>query len=126
LKEAAGPADKEALRKQLLGLAACAEEAERAGKTALADRLLQQAEGKGLELGATLGLRARLTVERGKLTRALAEAERAIAVGPQQANGYFVRGRVRLERGQEALADLEKAAELSHKTDALILHFLAD
>jgi tetratricopeptide (TPR) repeat protein/transglutaminase-like putative cysteine protease len=126
LKQTPGPAEKEALRKETLAFVACAEEAARDGKSADADRLLQLAMGKGLESGAALGLRARLTLERGKLTRALADAERAIQICPNQANGYYVRGRIRLERGQAtALVDLEKAVALSGQTDADMLHVLA-
>jgi len=42
-------------------------------------------------------------------------------LAPADARGYYVRGRVRLERGsKEALADLEKAADLSKRKDLLL------
>jgi tetratricopeptide (TPR) repeat protein len=89
--------------------------------------LLNNALGKGLDLGPALGLRGRLALEKGKLNRALADGERAVALSPGQAVGYYVRGRVRLERGTNgALDDLAKAVELSGRRDADMLHAWAD
>jgi Flp pilus assembly protein TadD len=57
----------------------------------------------------------------------LADAEQAIQRSPREPGGWYVRGRVRLERGdKDALTDLAKAAELSDRKDADILHALAD
>lgn len=76
--------------------------------------------------GQAYGLRAVMQVDRGRFTNALPNAERAIAQAPNDAHGYHARGRVRYERGVDgALADLERAAELSHRRDGMILHHLA-
>jgi tetratricopeptide (TPR) repeat protein len=89
--------------------------------------LLSRALPKGLEPGPTFALRGRLALESGKVGRALADGEQAIFRSPRDAGGWYVRGRVRLERGdKEALADLAKAADLSDRKDADILHSLAD
>jgi tetratricopeptide (TPR) repeat protein len=88
---------------------------------------LGRALAKGLELGPALALRGRLALERGKLTPALADAERALAVSPRDPDGYYVRGRVRLERNAPgALEDLRKAAELSGRQGADVLQALAE
>jgi tetratricopeptide (TPR) repeat protein len=92
----------------------------------LVQAFLTRALDKAPELGPALGLRGRLALERGKLTPALADAERAIAASPRDPAGYFVRGRVRSERNAPgALDDLQKAAELSGRQDADVLHALA-
>ncbi len=91
------------------------------------------AEDKLTKLAATLKLgpltawSARQALEHGKLTVALAEAEKAIALSPAYSVGYYVRGRVRLERGMDgALTDFLKAADLTQRKDADVLHALAD
>jgi tetratricopeptide (TPR) repeat protein len=77
--------------------------------------------------GSAFAFRGRLALESGKLGRAAADAAKAIALAPQEGAGYFVRGRVRVERGEAgALEDLEKAAELTARKDADVLHALAD
>jgi tetratricopeptide (TPR) repeat protein/transglutaminase-like putative cysteine protease len=79
-----------------------------------------------VELGPAYGLRGALALERGRLLKALDDAEKAVKRSPAEPIGHYVRGRVRLERGQaEALADLQKAAELCQRKDARILHWLA-
>ncbi len=100
LKDAPSPAGQDGLRAELLACVACAEEAAAEGRWADAERLERLTRDRGLELGPAVGLHARLELEHGKLTRALTAADRAIALSPRQANGYFVRGKVRLERGQ--------------------------
>jgi tetratricopeptide (TPR) repeat protein len=81
---------------------------------------------EGLELGPAYALRGQLALERGKLSKALADAERAVTRCPNEVRGYLVRGRVRLERGTEgALTDLTRAAELSRRKDPQVLHWLA-
>jgi tetratricopeptide (TPR) repeat protein len=79
------------------------------------------------EMGAAIGLRGRLALEHGKLNAALEDAETAVKFSPGYAVGYYVRGRVRQERGQKgALTDLKKAVELGGKNDAEMLHYLAE
>jgi tetratricopeptide (TPR) repeat protein len=107
---------------------ACAEEAHRQGRPASkVERLLAASFQPGVEIGPAYGLRGRLQLERGKLARALKDAECAIELSPREANGFYVRGRVRQERGtQGALADLLTAAELSGRQDGGILHGLSE
>src|SRR5437879_2124811 len=79
------------------------------GKAARGELLLSKAEAEGRDLGPVRGLRAVMLLERGRLRRALVEAERAIVLSPTEARGWYVRGRVRLERAAAgALADLQK------------------
>jgi tetratricopeptide (TPR) repeat protein len=54
------------------------------------------------------------------------DAERALAMNPNDANAYHVRGKVLLERGdKKGLNDLEHAASLSARRNARVLHDLA-
>lgn len=79
-----------------------------------------------VEPGPALALRGQLALEKGRLSKALVDAERAIVLSPKEARAYHVRGRVRFERGGEgALADLSRAGELSQRRDAAMLHWLA-
>jgi tetratricopeptide (TPR) repeat protein len=120
------PAGKEAEYAPALDALVCAEEACRTHQgAARIDAFLEKAT-KQL-IGPALALRGRLALERGKLTPALADAERAIELSPRDPLGYLVRGRVRLERKTAgALADLEKAAELCGRKDADVLQALAE
>jgi tetratricopeptide (TPR) repeat protein/transglutaminase-like putative cysteine protease len=96
------------------------------GPRARAEQLLAGAFGAGVDLGPAYALRGLLALERGRLGKALGDAERATALSPGEARGFFVRGRVRLERlDKAALADLTRAAELSGGKDGVILHWLA-
>ncbi|HKB39440.1 MAG TPA: DUF3857 domain-containing protein [Gemmataceae bacterium] len=106
----------------------CAEEKHRQGKSAeRVEFLLSKAETDGRELGPVRGLRAVLSLERGRLAQALSEAERALVLSPKEASGWYVRGRVRLERAAAgALRDLQKAAELTGRKDADVLQALAE
>ncbi len=122
-KELAAPRGKEKEWGLALDAVACAE----AAPPSRVEALVNQALGQGVEPGPALALRGRLALEHGKLGAALADAEKAVASSPRYPMGYFVRGRVRLERNQPgALADLTKAAELSARGDAAILHALAE
>jgi tetratricopeptide (TPR) repeat protein/transglutaminase-like putative cysteine protease len=105
----------------------CAEHARGIGRPAAdVETLLNGSFANGVELGAAYGLRGILGVEKGRLGRALDDANRAINLSPKEAFAHYVRGRVLLERSQpEALNDLKKAAELSNRKDAYILHWLA-
>jgi tetratricopeptide (TPR) repeat protein len=120
------PAKKEVECAAALDALVCAEDAYRNHEPATRiDALLEKATK--LPLGPALALRGRLALERGKLTPALADAERAIELSPRDPVGYLVRGRVRLERKTAgALADLEKAADLSGRKDADVLQALAE
>jgi tetratricopeptide (TPR) repeat protein len=90
------------------------------------ESLLAGAFGPGVDLGPAYALRGLLALERGQLSKALADADRAVGLTPGVARGFYVRGRVRLERlDRDALADLAKAAELSRRKDGSILHWLA-
>jgi tetratricopeptide (TPR) repeat protein len=122
------PPGKEGVYGEALDALACAEESyqHRAG-IARVEALLAPACKPGLLVGPAFALRGRLFLDRGKLKRALAEAEQAIKASPRDAGGYLVRGRVRLERKEAgALGDLEKAAELSGRKDADVLSALAE
>ena len=89
------------------------------------DKLLQ-ASLQEVEIGPALALRGWLAIEKGQLAKALADAEKAIALKSADARAFLVRGRVRLERGDsKALDDLEHAATLSRRQDATVLHWLA-
>ena len=105
----------------------CAEHALSVGKTpGEVQAILDGAFTPEIELGPAFALRGQLALERGRLVKASAAAERAVTLSPKEARGYFVRGRARLERGQEgALADLSRAAVLSGRKDAAMLHWLA-
>jgi tetratricopeptide (TPR) repeat protein len=106
---------------------ACAEQALSEGQPAeRIEVLLDAALADGVNFGPAYGLRGHLLLEKGRLTQALADAERAILLSPDEMRGYYVRGRVRLERGTNgALADLERAAVLGKRKDASVLHWLA-
>jgi len=104
----------------------CAEQAQRDGRPANEVQKLLAPAFSDVELGPASALRGQLALERGRLTRALADAQRAILLSPREARGYLVRGRVRLERGDNgALADLLRAGELTERKDATVLHWLA-
>lgn len=90
------------------------------------EALVQGAIVEGVEIGAAFALRGQLALEKGRLGKALADAERAVALSPNEARGYYIRGRVRCERADKAaLADLARAAELSQRKDPWTLHWLA-
>jgi tetratricopeptide (TPR) repeat protein len=111
-----------------LDAVACAEALHAEGQPAArVEAVLAPALRDGLAVGPALALRGRLALARGKLAKALADAEQAVRLCPRDAGGYYVRGRVRLERNElGALADLEKSAELSGRQDADVLAALAD
>jgi tetratricopeptide (TPR) repeat protein/transglutaminase-like putative cysteine protease len=105
----------------------CAAWAHDSGKPAAqVEALVSDALAACPEYGPAYALRALAHLERGRLTKALADADHAVRLDPWDATGYYVRGRVRLERGdKEALADLARAALLSKRGDGWILHWLA-
>jgi tetratricopeptide (TPR) repeat protein/transglutaminase-like putative cysteine protease len=105
----------------------CAEHLSETGHSeAEVESLLNSAPENGVELGPLFGLRGLIALEKGRLTKAGDEAERAIRLSPKDARGFYVRGRVRLERGEKgALADLRLAAKRSRRHDPAILHWLA-
>ncbi|HJZ89558.1 MAG TPA: DUF3857 domain-containing protein [Gemmataceae bacterium] len=78
------------------------------------------------DFGPALALRAQQSLDRGRLIQALPDAEKAIESSPEEARGYFVRGRIRLERGLPGvMMDLRKAVELTGSKDGRMLHWLA-
>jgi tetratricopeptide (TPR) repeat protein len=107
---------------------ACAEYARASGQPAnRVEQLLATAFVGPDGAGPAFALRGRLALDSGRLTKAAADAARAVALSPQEGAGYFVRGRVRLERNEPgALEDLEKSAELTGRKDAEGLHALAE
>jgi tetratricopeptide (TPR) repeat protein/transglutaminase-like putative cysteine protease len=107
--------------------AVCAEHALSLGRSAdQVQAILNGAFANGIEVGPALALRSQLALDRGRLAKASTDAERAVMLCPKESRGYYVRGRARLERGQEgALADLSRAAALSGRKDAAMLHWLA-
>jgi tetratricopeptide (TPR) repeat protein/transglutaminase-like putative cysteine protease len=122
------PAGREAEWGRALDCLACAEYARSCGRPADAvDQLLGRAFVGADGPGPAFALRGRLALEAGKLTRAAGDALKAVALCPKDGLGYFVRGRVRIERAEAGgLEDLERAAELTRGTDADVLHALAD
>jgi tetratricopeptide (TPR) repeat protein/transglutaminase-like putative cysteine protease len=93
----------------------CAEYLHDAGKPASqVEPLLAKALADAPDLGAARALRAELNVERGRLLRALPDAEAAMKASPNDPRGLAVRGRIRLERGDfdGALTDLKRATQL--------------
>jgi tetratricopeptide (TPR) repeat protein len=126
-RESPPPEGKQTAWVEALGYVVCAEQLLRDGKSETeVDRLANLAGRIKSDLGPVCALRARLDLDRGRLARALDQAEKAIRLTPSQPGGYYVRGRVRLERANAgALADLEKAAELSKQDDPDVLAALA-
>jgi tetratricopeptide (TPR) repeat protein len=127
LKAAKVPAGKEEAWNEAAAKFVCAEYAWREGRPAAEiEELLAPALPEGVALGPALALRGLMALERGRLAKALADADKAVTLSPSEALGYLVRGRVRLERGGDgALADLTKAVDLSGRHDATALHWLA-
>jgi tetratricopeptide (TPR) repeat protein/transglutaminase-like putative cysteine protease len=127
LKGAKVPAGREEVWSGAAAKFVCAEYAWREGRPAAeVEALLAAALPDGVALGPAYGLRGLLALEHGRLTKALADAEKAVALSPAEAAGYLVRGRVRLERGADgALVDLAKAVDLTGRRDATSLHWLA-
>ncbi len=96
------------------------------GPRARVESLLAGAFAAGVDFGPAYALRGLLALERGRLGKALADAERAVALSPGEARAYLARGRVRLERLEKmALADLGRAAALTRRGDGVVLHWLA-
>lgn len=111
-----------------LGYLVCAEEIYREnGPRDLVNQLLSQAQKGRSEVPAIQAFRARLLLDQGKFSKALAQAESALQANPLLSNALYVRGRIRLERDLPgAAADLEKANTLKNKTDAAVLQSLAE
>jgi tetratricopeptide (TPR) repeat protein/transglutaminase-like putative cysteine protease len=105
----------------------CADLAYREGRPAShVETLLARSLDQSVPCGPALALRGLLHLEQGRLSKALADAERALTLSPWEARAFYVRGRVLLERDQPlALLDLARAAWLSEQRDGKILHWLA-
>jgi tetratricopeptide (TPR) repeat protein/transglutaminase-like putative cysteine protease len=127
LKQVRGNSNKPQTWSRAADALVCAEAAhERKRGRKAVEKLLALAFAGGAEIGPAYSLRGLLALERGRLTRALADAERALVLDPRDARAYYVRGRVRFERGARgAASDLKRAADLSRRKDASILHALA-
>jgi tetratricopeptide (TPR) repeat protein/transglutaminase-like putative cysteine protease len=126
-KEVRLPGDKVEAGNKAMDVLVCAEYAHEQGRPAKdVAGLLAQAFPSGVEIGPAYSLRGLVSLEHGRLAKALADSQRAISLSPQDARAYYVRGRVRFERGAEdAVRDLGRAAELSRRKDAAVLHALA-
>jgi tetratricopeptide (TPR) repeat protein len=120
------PAGKEDAGRSAVDALVCAEQAFAEGLGTPAVETLLRRSFEGMELGPAFALRGRLALGRGQLTQAREDAERAFRLGPPEATAYLVRGVVLLERDRPgAVEALEKAAELSKRTDAGMLYQLA-
>jgi tetratricopeptide (TPR) repeat protein/transglutaminase-like putative cysteine protease len=126
-RESKIPPDKAKAWQRAIDGLVCAEHAHAEGLPAARIKtLLAVAFRDGVDLGQAHALRGLLFLEEGRLTKALADAERAVTLCPKESRGFCVRGRVRFERGAAgALDDLTRAAELSQRKDGIILHWLA-
>jgi tetratricopeptide (TPR) repeat protein len=127
-KQEPAPAGKEADWADALDRIVCGEDALEDGSSSdSVSALIAPVFDKGLEMGAAFALRGRAAMGRGRLTAALADAEHAVKLAPREAGGYYVRGLVRLERADlpGAVADLEKAGQLTESRDAGVLHAYA-
>jgi tetratricopeptide (TPR) repeat protein len=127
LSRAGVSGDQRDIWRNALGHYVCAEHAWEAGRPPeQVEALLKPVAQEGVDYGPAHALRGVLALECGQLSKALSEAEQALQCDARCANCYYVRGRVRLERGVEgALADLRQAAELSERKNAAVLHWLA-
>jgi len=127
LKDAHAPKGKEDAWRRAAEALVCAEYAHNVRMpSARVESLLEGAFADNARLGPAFWFRGLRELEKGRLTKAAADAEQAVALSPDNAHGYYVRGRVRLERGgDKALADLEQAAKLSERKEADMLHWLA-
>jgi tetratricopeptide (TPR) repeat protein/transglutaminase-like putative cysteine protease len=127
LKQINPPADQETTWQRAVEAYVCAERLWKDGQKAeRLQPLLKKALGSDAVVGPAFALRGQLALERGRLSAALEDAEKAVQAAPQDALGYLVRGRVRLERTDpRALTDLAKAGELTNRKDGRVLHWLA-
>jgi len=127
LQKVLDPAERKIVAGPVLDAFICADNAHRQGE--LAERvkaILAPALADGVIFGPAYALQALLELDQGKISKATADVEKALAKGPADSRVYLVRGRVRLLRGETgALPDLELASQLSFRKDAMILHWLA-
>jgi tetratricopeptide (TPR) repeat protein len=127
LSDARVPIQKRLVWAEAIDAFLCADVAYAQGKPAAAiETLLAAAFEHPIECASAYALRGLLHLERGRLSKALTDADRALRLDPWEARAYFVRGRVRLERADaDALADLDRAALLTRRQDGTLLHWLA-
>jgi tetratricopeptide (TPR) repeat protein len=127
LNDARVPVEKRLIWSEAVDVFLCAELAFTQGKPAVeVEALLAPALNGAVECAPAIALRGLLQLERGRLSKALADAERALGHDAWEARAYYVRGRVRHERGDlDALTDLSRAALLTKRGDGTILHWLA-
>jgi tetratricopeptide (TPR) repeat protein/transglutaminase-like putative cysteine protease len=122
------PAEKRTRFQKAVEAYLCAERLWKEGRsTKLIQGLLDNAVGKDVRVGPAFALRGQLALDRGRITAALSDSELAVQLAPQDSLGYFVRGRVKLERADTrgAMDDLAKAGELTRRKDGRVLHWLA-
>jgi tetratricopeptide (TPR) repeat protein/transglutaminase-like putative cysteine protease len=121
------PANRKALWRQAADAFVCAEEIHSEGRPVQeVEKLLASAFVEEVELGPAFALRGLIALEKGRLTAALTDAERSLKLNAREARGYYVRGRVRLEReDRAALIDLARATVLTGRKDPMVLHWLA-
>lgn len=91
------------------------------------EKLINEAAKEELEYAPLLAIRAFVLLEKGQLRKAIADADAAIKLQPNEARAFTARGRARLEQGNinGALSDLRKATEFSKREDPMILHWFA-
>jgi tetratricopeptide (TPR) repeat protein len=120
------PAGKNRVYARAADLLVCAERAHRSGQpTTEVEKLLKQSLAAA-ELAPAFALRGLLALRRGQLRAALADADKALQLHATEAQAWYIRGRVHLERGDgEALKELQRAADLCRAPDADVLHWLA-
>src|SRR5262249_46602457 len=79
------PANQKEQWRQAVNLCVCAEEAHDAGQPAeRVEALLAGCFTEGVELGTAFALRGQLALDRGRLARALVDAERAVSLSPKE------------------------------------------
>jgi tetratricopeptide (TPR) repeat protein len=120
------PNDRKSPTYRALGAVACAEYVQQHGSLGSSIEEIIAA-APAVDAGPVLAWKAYMAIRRGRLIAALPDAEKAVAASPTYALGWYVRGRIRMERGTPgAIPDLSRAAELTQRKDADVLQALAE